>query len=148
MLYSYQNQYPTELPERIRLSDGRTRTDSSTFTEEELADAGFIPVKDLPSCEGSTHKVIWNNNTISWEVVPKTDEELAEEQEYIWKELRETRDMKIKEVEWRVFRYQSQIRLGLDPVDNIEKLDFYIQSLRDITSTVSNPLEVVWPTLE
>lgn len=148
MLYSYQNQYPTELPERIRLSDGSTRTDSSTFTEEELADAGFFPVEDMPSYDGDTHKVIWNNNTLTWEVVPRTEEEISEQLEQDWKELRATRDIKIKEVEWRVFRYQSQIRLGLDPVDNIENLDVYIQSLRDITSTVSNPLEVVWPTLE
>ena len=32
MLYSYNGEYPTDIPERIRLSDGSTRTDSSTYT--------------------------------------------------------------------------------------------------------------------
>jgi hypothetical protein len=32
MLYSYQGAEPAALPHRIRLSDGSTRTDASTFT--------------------------------------------------------------------------------------------------------------------
>ena len=44
MLYSYNGEYPTDIPERIRLSDGSTRTDSSTYTEEEIADAGYVYV--------------------------------------------------------------------------------------------------------
>lgn len=44
MLYSHNGQYPTILPHRITLSDGTTRTDVSTFTEEELADAGYVAV--------------------------------------------------------------------------------------------------------
>jgi hypothetical protein len=35
-LYSHKNQYPQPIPNRIRLPDGFTRTDSSTFTPEEL----------------------------------------------------------------------------------------------------------------
>lgn len=40
--------YPKRLPWRIRLSDGSTRTDPSTFTAEEIADAGFIEVESPP----------------------------------------------------------------------------------------------------
>ena len=40
-LYSYQGQEPQILPHRISLSDGRSRTDASSFTDEELNDAGI-----------------------------------------------------------------------------------------------------------
>ena len=49
MLYSYKSQYPTELPFRIRLSDGSTRTDPTTFTPEDILDAGYIEVQDPPA---------------------------------------------------------------------------------------------------
>ena len=48
MLYTKDGSYPKPLPERIRLSDGSTRTDSSTFTPEEIADAGFTLAPDKP----------------------------------------------------------------------------------------------------
>lgn len=145
MLYSYKNQYPTTLPERIRLSSGLTRTDSSTFTEEELIDAGYIAAGDPQAYDSDTQKIIWNGT--SWEVVQLTTEEINARLEELWNEIRESRDAKIKEVEWRVMRNLSEIRQGLDPTDNITDLDTYIQALRDITSTTKNPLEVSWPSL-
>lgn len=51
MLYSHKNKYPAELPFRIRLSDGSTRTDPTTFTKEELSSAGFVEVDDKPLVE-------------------------------------------------------------------------------------------------
>lgn len=73
MLYSYKNSYPEELPYRIRLSDGRTRTDSTTFTEAEIEDAGYMPVADPPII--SENEVLsWNGSM--WEVRNKTSEEL------------------------------------------------------------------------
>ena len=145
MLYSYKGQYPTSLPERIRLSDGSTRTDSSTFTEEELTDAGYIAAGDYPAQDSTTQKVIWNGT--AWEVVDLTTEEINAIVNQQWAEVRESRDTKIKEVEWRVMRNLSETRQGLDTTDNITDLDTYIQALRDITSTTTNPLEVSWPIL-
>lgn len=145
MLYSYKGQYPTSLPERIRLSDGSTRTDSSTFTEEELTDAGYIAAGDYPAYDSTTQKVIWNGT--AWEVVDLTTEEINAIVNQQWAEVRESRDTKIKEVEWRVMRNLSETRQGLDTTDNITDLDTYIQALRDITSTTTNPLEVSWPIL-
>ena len=46
MLYSYKGGEPQELPFRIVLSNGKTRTSQTPFTEEELADAGYVPVPD------------------------------------------------------------------------------------------------------
>jgi len=145
MLYSYKGQYPTSLPERIRLSDGSTRTDSSTFTEEELTDAGYVAAGESPAYDNTTQKVIWNGT--AWEVVELTTEEINAIVQQQWAEVRESRDAKIKEVEWRVMRNLSETRQGIDTTDNITDLDTYIQALRDITSTTTNPLEVSWPVL-
>ena len=146
MLYSYKGQYPKPLPERIRLSDGSTRTDSSTFTEEELTDAGYVAAGDSPSFDGDTQKVIWNGT--AWEVVSLTTEEINSRTAKLWVEVRETRDLNINEVEWRVMRNLSETRLGITTTtDSISDLDTYIQALRDITNSTTNPLEVVWPTL-
>ena len=145
MLYSHKGQYPTSLPERIRLSDGSTRTDSSTFTSDELTDAGYVAAGDSPAYDSGTQKVIWNGT--AWEVVDLTTEEINAIVQQQWAEVRETRDAKIKEVEWRVMRNLSETRQGLDTTDNIIDLDTYIQALRDITSSTTNPLQVSWPSI-
>ena len=144
MLYSHNSEYPKPLPERIRLSSGLTRTDSSTFTEEELADAGYVFVEDPPSFDEKTEKLIWNRS--SWEVISLTDGEIASKLSVVWEEIREVRDAKIKEVEWRVFRYQSEERAGITThIDNISDLDLYIKKLRDIPQTYSDANDVQWP---
>ena len=146
MLYSYKGQYPTTLPERIRLSDGSTRTDSSTFTSDELTDAGYVAAGDFPAYDSDTQKVIWNET--AWEVVSLTAEEINARLAELWAEVRENRDERIKEVEWRVMRNLSETRQGLDTTDNISDLDTYVQALRDITTSTTNPLEVSWPSLD
>ena len=144
MLYSYKGEYPELLPERIRLSSGLTRTDSSTFTAEEITDAGYVSVEDPPSFDGDTQKVIWNGT--AWEVVELTTEEINAIAAKLWEEVRESRDTKIEEIEWRVFRHQSEERAGITThVDNISDLDTYIQELRDIPDTYSNARDVEWP---
>lgn len=144
MLYSHNNKYPEPLPERIRLSDGRTRTDSSTFTAEEIADAGYVAAGVSPSFDGDTEKVIWNGS--SWEVLPLTEIELNNIEQELWSEIRQTRKLKIEEVEWRIFRNLSETRLGITTTtDNLSELDTYVQQLRDITSQSSDPREIVWP---
>jgi hypothetical protein len=48
--YSKNNEYPTDgLPFRIVLSNGSTRTDPSTFTSDEIADAGYSVAPNPPS---------------------------------------------------------------------------------------------------
>ena len=146
MLYSHNNQFPNPLPERIRLSSGLTRTDSSTFTEEEIADAGYVPAGETQSFNGDTEKVIWNGS--AWEVIALTEAEIADKTYSLWKEIRDTRNERIKEIEWKIFRYQSEVRLGITTTtDDISELDTYMQELRDITNTTSDPIAVVWPSL-
>ena len=145
MPYSYNNQYPEVLPHRIRLSSGLTRTDSSTFTAEEIADAGYVLADTSPSYDVTTQKVIWNSG--SWEVVSLTSEEIAAHNALLWEEVRSTRDIKITEVEWRVMRNLSETRIGITTnTDNISDLDTYIQALRDI-SKQTDPENITWPVL-
>lgn len=141
MLYSYKNQYPTELPNRIRLSDGSTRTDNSTFTPEEIADAGYVEVPDKPIV---MQNEILDWNGAEWKVM------LEDEQTRIsraWDNIRAIRNGTLQGVEWRISRYLSEVRLGLTPTDDIKKLDIYMQELRDVTKQ-SDPFNIVWPILD
>ena len=147
MLYSFNREYPIDTsPHRIRLSDGSTRTDSSTFTSEELVDAGYVEVSNPPDFNQETHKLVWSGT--EWQTVLLTESEISARNEQRWRDIRLTRDQRIERVEWRIMRHQSETRQGITTTtDNISDLDTYIQALRDITSTTTNPLEVVWPVL-
>ena len=146
MLYSFNGEYPIDtLPHRIRLSDGSTRTNSSTFTSEELVDAGYVQVSNPPDFNQETHKLVWSGT--EWQTVSLTEAEIGDRNFKRLLELREARDEKIKEVEWRVMRNLSETRQSIPTTDNISDLDTYIQALRDIPDSATNLSEVVWPTL-
>lgn len=82
MMYSYKGKYPvSKMPHRITLSNGFTRTDSSTFTTDEIQDAGWTIVSDPPSYNEETQHLNWNSKTVSWEIVDKTEEELEQERQ-------------------------------------------------------------------
>lgn len=78
MLYSLNGNYPQPLPFRIRLSDGSTRTEPSTFTTEDILSAGYIQVEDEP-IPTENQIVSWSPLTLSWIVRDKTPEELQAE---------------------------------------------------------------------
>ena len=146
MPYSYKNQYPIDkLPERIRLSNGLTKTDSSSFTTDDLADAGYVEVSTAPTYDNRTHKLNWNGS--DWEVVELTASKIESNTKDQWNIVRTERDNQINSFEWRVERYHSQVRLGVSPADKIADLDSYIQALRDITKQ-SDPYNITWPGFE
>lgn len=93
-LYSLRGAFPEELPNRIRLPDGSTRTDPSSFSTEEIAAAGYILVSDAPVAN-STHRVIWDSENIEWKIVQKTPEQYIEYNEMIKKEITKHRDQLI-----------------------------------------------------
>jgi hypothetical protein len=78
MLYSLNGNYPQPLPFRIRLSDGSTRTDPTSFTPEEITSAGYTQVEDEPIVT-DTQIVSWSPETISWIIRDKTPEEIQTE---------------------------------------------------------------------
>lgn len=63
MLYSLNGAYPTQLPFRIVLSNGATRTDPTSFLQEEISDAGYVLAPDIPET-GPYQKLLWNGT--SW----------------------------------------------------------------------------------
>ncbi len=148
MLYSIKGNYPVEtLPHRIRLSDGSTRTDSSTFTTDDLSNAGITTVSNPPSYNQNTQKLTWNEIEIDWEVIDLTQEQIEELTNLAWQNVRKKRDSLLQQVDGKVLRYQSEVRLGITTTtDNISDLDTYAQALRDVPSTFSDPGNVVWPT--
>ena len=77
MLYSFMGQRPAPLPWRIRrLSDGYTRTDPSQFTEDDIADAGYVLAPDPPMYDAETQGLDWDGS--SWSVVDLVKPPLAE----------------------------------------------------------------------
>lgn len=150
-LYSLNGNYPIEqIPFRITLSDGSTRTDPESFTEEEILDAGFVVVDEKPVIDLNTQTVSWSIENVSWVVTDLTSEEIATNEESrlatIWSDIRKERDDLIDNIMWKVQRYESYVRQGLEPIDDIVELDTYIQALRDITE-VDDPTEIQWPSL-
>lgn len=147
MLYTKNKSYPKPLPFRIVLSDGRTRTDPTTFTEEEIIDAGYIAVDDPPELL-ENQSLQWDYVNAQWTVNTLTQEEIdANEQSKIniqWNNIRIQRDQLMRNFEWRYNRYDRETRLGLTPTDTLSELDSYMQSLADITNQ-EDPFNIVWP---
>jgi hypothetical protein len=135
-LYSYQGQEPQELPDRILLSDGRKRTDVSTFTEEEIEDAGFTGPYTIPSIDIESQIRRWDSQSLKYVVEDIPEEEL-------WKKFREERNRRLSETDWVM---SSDIRNAPNN-EPIRKWELYRQRLRDLTSITENPKFVLWPPL-
>lgn len=60
------------------MSDGNTRTDPSTFIQEDIVDAGYIEVNEPPVITNS-QVLSWSSQLIDWIVRDKTPEELEAE---------------------------------------------------------------------
>lgn len=112
MLYSLNGEYPRPLPNRIRLSSGETRT--TTFTAEEIANAGYTIVADPPIL--SRYEVLsWNGS--EWAVTdPRT---LENAKQIRLQDLKEVRQAAEKNLTWNgTFIYlddktQSRLDAGL-----------------------------------
>jgi len=129
-MYSFNKQYPVlTKPERIRLSDGTTKTDSTTFDNADLTDAGWQVVEDKPNVDVRTHKVSWDGT--KWVTESLSDKELKDIKNRDLQSYRIQRDKLIDEVEWKIMRYHSFARQGKSQIDDIVVLDKYIQDLRD-----------------
>ena len=139
MLYSYNNQYPNTIPFRIILSDGRTRTDPSSFTEAEITDAGYTAVEDTPIIL-DTQILTWVSETMSWSVRNKTEEELSNE----LNEKRLNKEVEIRGARNKLLAESDWTQLSDSPV-NKEAWAIYRQQLRDITIQSEFPMNVVWP---
>lgn len=59
LLYSHNSARPEPLPFRITLPNGFTRTDPSTFTEDEITAAGFAGPYTEPAYDPTTQQLDW-----------------------------------------------------------------------------------------
>ena len=132
VLYSYQGQEPQELPGRIRLSDGTTRTNSSTFTEEEIADAGFTGPYTKPEYNSEIENLEWDSESKEW-IITQFPEEI------FWKSLRNQRNFKLLTSDWT--------QLPDSSLTSSKKSNWatYRQELRDLPSNIEDPKNFIWP---
>lgn len=144
MLYSKNNGYPQPLPFRIALPDGRTRTDPTTFTAEELALAGYVAAPDAPAVTDAQN-VHWSLETGAWVVVDKTPEQIQDERDYAMALLREERNRRLALSDWVVTKAveeNARDNFGIQiPVVWLT----YRQDLRDLPANTPDPFNPVWP---
>jgi len=149
-MYSFNNQYPTEqLPFTITLSNGMVRTNPATFTEEEIADAGykFVPSKPENNLFQSSD---WDYEFGRWNVTSFSEEQvqrnLTSKSIMAINAMRVKRDEMMKDFEWRYSRYHRQVRLGLTPTDNLEDMDAYMQALANLPNIENlDGMNIPWP---
>ena len=76
-LYSYKSQEPDDLPIRLRLDDGSTRTSLNELSDSELTELGFVSVTK-PSFNADAEYLVWNGS--EYVVTPYKSEELNQKQ--------------------------------------------------------------------
>lgn len=131
MLYSHNASTPAPLPHRIRFPDGSTRTDSSTFTPEELELAGYSGPYERPECDPATEIVDWDGTQFA--VRPYNADELEAQ----WTRVREQRNQLLQSSDWTQI---EDYDLGADR----EAWAAYRQALRDLPDA-ANPFDITWP---
>ena len=128
----------------IYLYETQTGVDSHTDKEfaENILNLGeplaTLTEQEWSECEGLARLI---DGTL---FLGKTQAEKDREQSDA---VRAKRDRLIDKEDWRYTRYNSEVRQGLTPSDDIVALDTYIQALRDIPDQVGFPYDVVWPML-
>jgi len=125
-LYTKDGSYPAPLPERIRLSSGKTRTDSSTFTAAQISSAGYTAVS-APPAKGEFQHLVWTGT--AWSLVDFTDDEIAAIQ-------RKERDRLLEDTD--VY--------ALSDVTMSSEMSTYRQALRDVPQQTDFPTTITWPT--
>jgi hypothetical protein len=120
------------------MPDGTTKTDKATFTAEDLQSAGYFEVDQKPSVD-NTKVVTWVQESMSWNVRDKTQEEIDFEIEGQWELIRNERDKLLTETDFIVLKsYEAGV-----PVP--EEYVIYRQELRDIPQSQTDPYNIIWP---
>jgi len=139
-MYSYKGSTPASLPERIRLSNGMTRTDKSSFTDAEIADAGYVYVEPFStSYEERTQKVLWDSETVSWQLLDKTEDEIVKYDDDMWNGIRTERNELLQASDVDVIKELEVSGAVSQPLKD------YRQALRDLPQT-QELYSITWPT--
>lgn len=137
--YSFKGKFPEKIPNRIRLSNGSTRTDSSTFTSEEIQDAGWIEVESPPSVQ-YPNILDWDSGNMKWLIREPNGDETGKR--FIW--IREECQRKLAETDYKVIK-SIELNQQLDPA-----YTQYRQELRDLYNNINNidPQNFSFPTIQ
>lgn len=134
-LYSLRGSRPTKIPFRITLPNGFTRTDPSTFSEEELQAAGFTWPYTEPPYDQKTQVLDWNGT--EYIIRPHNTQELDQQ----WKIIRQQRNQLLKDCDW------TQIKDYNFNIENLSEWEIYRETLRNLPQEQSNPFDISWPEL-
>jgi len=77
-LYSLQGALPAPLPSRIRLPNGLTRTNPSTYSSEEISSWGFIGPITIPFWNPSIEAIKWSPKDLTYAVRVLSEKEIEE----------------------------------------------------------------------
>ena len=136
-LYSYNGEYPQELPNRLHMPDGSTKTDKSTFTDSDIINAGWIAVED-PHEINYPNKLVWNNEWVITE--PSEDEKSIRRYQ-----LKQECIKLLSNTDYKVIKALEKNE-ALDPVYTL-----YRQNLRDFYNELNNiedPFNAKIPTIQ
>jgi hypothetical protein len=62
-----------------------------------------------------------------------------------WVKVRAERDKRIEAFRWKIDRQRDLVDLSLATVEELMPFLLYVQALRDIPQTQTDPLNIVWP---
>lgn len=153
---------PNDTVEKFPVSDGELRAALSSsvlpalISQADLEGTGYVPVPPASAEEtpvpDKDKKLVLGGITKqpdgTWKryyVLEAVPENLkAARLESRWNEIRKKRDALMKNFEWRIARYNRQLRQGQTTTDDITTLDAYMQALADIT-TQPDPFFITYP---
>lgn len=75
-VYTFNGALPAPLPARVRLSNGLTRTDSSTYTSEEISEWGYVGPINKPAYDPSIEAIFWSEADAAYLVRQLVTEEI------------------------------------------------------------------------
>ena len=156
------------LPKRLRLSDGLTRTNTSTLSDAELKSIGIRKVPNPPSNSDDTKYVVWEAGKVEtdgegnitsstpegWQIKDKSTEQLKIDKDVKdtraaqaladrWKAIRTQRDTLLANSDWAMAPEQNRVTLTSKQKTDVEA---YRKTLRDLPKTYENKVdELQWP---
>ena len=142
-MYSINGAYPvSKFPYQLFDSNGNSRT---SLSEDSARRFGCIKVDSPPDYNINTHRLNWDSVN-HWEVISLDSDAILHNQRGEWKQVRIKRDSMIEDVEKDILKYQSEVRRGVSTTYDLTKMDNYVESLRQIPQTQTDPFNITWPT--
>lgn len=134
-LYSLNGAWPQQLPNRIIFPDGSTKTDKTTFSENDLQVCGWVKAPPKPTEIFYPNKLDWDG--AAWQIREPNSSEVGIRKE----EIKQICLNFLNQTDYKVLKaYEAST-----PVDPATVS--YRQALRDLYNSVEeiNVWSVVWP---